>query len=123
MVLGLLKQVFGTRNDREVKRIKVIVDRINQLEASIGKLSDDQLLAKTCEFKARLKERDTLDDILPEAFAVVRETGIRTLKMRQFDVQMIGGVILHEGKIAEMKTGEGKNTCCYSPDLSKFARR
>ncbi|HIA32536.1 MAG TPA: preprotein translocase subunit SecA, partial [Nitrospinaceae bacterium] len=108
MVLGLLKQVFGTRNDREVKRIKVIVDRINQLEASIGKLSDDQLLAKTCEFKARLKERDTLDDILPEAFAVVRETGIRTLKMRQFDVQMIGGVILHEGKIAEMKTGEGK---------------
>jgi len=108
MVLGLLKKVFGTRNDREVKRIQVIVDRINQLEGSIGKLSDDQLLAKTCEFKARLKEGTTLDDILPEAFAVVRETGLRTLKMRQFDVQMIGGVILHEGKIAEMKTGEGK---------------
>lgn len=115
MVLGLLKKVFGTRNDREVKRIKVIVDRINQLEASIGKLSDDQLLAKTCEFKARLKERDTLDDILPEAFAVVRETGIRTLKMRHFDVQMVGGVILHEGKIAEMKTGEGKTLAATLP--------
>ena len=115
MVLGLLKKVFGTRNDREVKRIQVIVDRINQLEASIGKLSDDQLLAKTCEFKARLKERDTLDDILPEAFAVVRETGIRTLKMRHFDVQMIGGVILHEGKIAEMKTGEGKTLAATLP--------
>jgi len=115
MVLGLLKQVFGTRNDREVKRIKVIVDRINQLEASIGKLSDDQLLAKTGEFKARLKERDTLDDILPEAFAAVRETGIRTLKMRHFDVQMIGGVILHEGKIAEMKTGEGKTLAATLP--------
>ena len=115
MVLGLLKKVFGTRNDREVKRIQVIVDRINQLEASIGKLSDDQLLAKTCEFKARLKERDTLDDILPEAFAVVRETGLRTLKMRHFDVQMIGGVILHEGKIAEMKTGEGKTLAATLP--------
>lgn len=115
MVLDLLKKVFGTRNDREVKRIEVIVDRINQLEASIGKLSDGQLLAKTCEFKARLKERDTLDDILPEAFAVVRETGIRTLKMRHFDVQMIGGVILHEGKIAEMKTGEGKTLAATLP--------
>ena len=115
MVLGLLKKVFGTRNDREVKRIQVIVDRINQLEGSIGKLSDDQLLAKTCEFKARLKEGTTLDDILPEAFAVVRETGIRTLKMRHFDVQMIGGVILHEGKIAEMKTGEGKTLAATLP--------
>ena len=115
MVLGLLKKVFGTRNDREVKRIQVIVDRINQLEGFIGKLSDDQLLAKTCEFKARLKEGTTLDDILPEAFAVVRETGLRTLKMRQFDVQMIGGVILHEGKIAEMKTGEGKTLAATLP--------
>ena len=115
MVLGFLKKVFGTRNDREVKRIQVIVDQINQLEASIGKLSDDQLLAKTCEFKARLKEGATLDDILPEAFAVVRETGLRTLKMRHFDVQMIGGVVLHEGKIAEMKTGEGKTLAATLP--------
>ena len=115
MVLGFFKKVFGTRNDREVKRIQVIVDQINQLEASIGKLSDDQLLAKTCEFKARLKEGATLDDILPEAFAVVRETGLRTLKMRHFDVQMIGGVVLHEGKIAEMKTGEGKTLAATLP--------
>ena len=115
MVLGLLKKVFGTRNDREVNRIQVIVDRINQLEGSIGKLSDDQLLATTSEFKARLKEGATLDDILPEAFAVVREVGVRTLKMRHFDVQMIGGVILHEGKIAEMKTGEGKTLAATLP--------
>ena len=115
MVLGFLKKVFGTRNDREIKRIQVIVDQINQLEASIGKLSDDQLLAKTCEFKARLKEGATLDDILPEAFALVRETGLRTLKMRHFDVQMIGGVVLHEGKIAEMKTGEGKTLAATLP--------
>ena len=115
MVLGLLKKVFGTRNDREVKRIQVIVDLINQFEGSTSELSDDQLLAKTCEFKARLKERDTLDDILPEAFAVVRETGLRTLKMRHFDVQMIGGIVLHEGKIAEMKTGEGKTLAATLP--------
>jgi len=115
MVLGLLKKVFGTRNDREVNRIQVIVDRINQLEGSISKLSDDQLLATTSEFKARLKEGATLDDILPEAFAVVREVGVRTLKMRHFDVQMIGGVILHEGKIAEMKTGEGKTLAATLP--------
>ena len=115
MVLGLLKKVFGTRNDREVNRIQVIVDRINQLEVSIGKLSDDQLLAKTSEFKARLDEGATLDDILPEAFAVVREAGLRTLKMRHFDVQMIGGIVLHEGKIAEMKTGEGKTLAATLP--------
>ena len=115
MVLGLLKKVFGTRNDREVNRIQVIVDGINQLEVSIGKLSNDQLLAKTSEFKARLDEGATLDDILPEAFAVVREVGVRTLKMRHFDVQMIGGVILHEGKIAEMKTGEGKTLAATLP--------
>ena len=115
MVLGFLKKIFGTRNDREVKRIQVIVDQINQLEGSIGKLSDDQLLAKTGEFKARLKEGAMLDDILPEAFAVVRETGLRTLKMRHFDVQMTGGVILHEGKIAEMKTGEGKTLAATLP--------
>jgi len=115
MVFGLLKKIFGTRNNREVSRIQVIVDRINQLEVSIGKLSDDQLLAKTSEFKARLNEGSTLDDILPEAFAVVRETGLRTLKMRHFDVQMIGGIVLHEGKIAEMKTGEGKTLAATLP--------
>ena len=96
MVLGLLKKVFGTRNDREVNRIQVIVDQINLLESSISKLRDDQLLAKTGEFKARLKEGATLDDILPEAFAVVREVGVRTLKMRHFDVQLTGGIVLQE---------------------------
>ena len=115
MVLDLLKKVFGTRNNREVNRIQVIVDQINQLEVSIGKLSDGQLLAKTSEFKDRLNGGATLDDILPEAFAVVRETGMRTLQMRHFDVQMIGGVILHEGKIAEMKTGEGKTLAATLP--------
>ena len=115
MVLGLLKKVFGTRNDREVNRIQVIVDQINLLESSISKLSDDQLLAKTGEFKARLKEGATLDDILPEAFAVVREVGVRTLKMRHFDVQLTGGIVLHEGKIAEMKTGEGKTLAATLP--------
>ena len=115
MVLGLLKKVFGTRNDREVKRIQVLVDHINLLESSISELSDDQLQAKTGEFKDKLKKGMALDDILPEAFAVVRETGIRTLKMRHFDSQLIGGVVLHEGKIAEMKTGEGKTLAATLP--------
>jgi preprotein translocase subunit SecA len=115
MVLGLLKKVFGTRNDREVKRIQVLVDHINLLESSISELSDDQLQAKTGEFKDKLKKGMTLDDILPEAFAVVRETGVRALKMRHFDAQLIGGVVLHEGKIAEMKTGEGKTLAATLP--------
>ncbi len=115
MVLGLLKKVFGTRNDREVNRIQAIVDRTNLLENSINKLSDGQLFEKTAEFKGRLKEGDTLDDILPEAFAVVREAGLRTLNMRHFDVQLVGGVVLHEGKIAEMKTGEGKTLVATLP--------
>jgi preprotein translocase subunit SecA len=114
-VLGLLKKVFGSRNDREVKRIQVIVDQINLLESSVNKLSDSELVAKTDEFKTRLKEGSSLDDILPEAFAVVREVGIRTLKMRHFDVQLIGGIVLHEGKIAEMKTGEGKTLAATLP--------
>ena len=115
MVISLLKKVFGTRNDREVKRIQVIVDQINLLESSINKLSDDKLRSKTGEFKSRLKEGATIDDILPEAFALVREAGLRTLKMRHFDVQLIGGVVLHEGKIAEMKTGEGKTLVATLP--------
>ncbi len=115
MVLGLLKKVFGTRNDREVKRIQAVVDRVNLLENSINKLTDDQLLEKTGELKGRLKDGDTLDDILPEAFAVVREAGQRTLNMRHFDVQLAGGVVLHEGKIAEMKTGEGKTLVATLP--------
>ncbi|SVC76478.1 uncharacterized protein METZ01_LOCUS329332, partial [marine metagenome] len=110
-----LKKVFGTRNDREVKRIQVVVAQINLLEDSISQLSDDQLLARTGEFKVKLKEGSSLDDILPEAFAVVREVGVRTLKMRHFDVQLVGGIVLHEGKIAEMKTGEGKTLAATLP--------
>jgi len=108
-MLGLvLKKVFGSKNDRELKRMGKIVARINGFEESIAALSDDALRAKTQEFKQRLQQGETLDDILPEAFAVVREAGKRTLGLRHFDVQMIGGITLHEGRIAEMRTGEGK---------------
>ncbi|KMP11045.1 preprotein translocase subunit SecA [Candidatus Nitromaritima sp. SCGC AAA799-A02] len=115
MVVSLLKKVFGTKNDREIKRIQVYVDQINPLEDSIKPLSDDALRSKTDEFKAKLEQGASLEDILPEAFAVVREAGRRTLDMRHFDVQLIGGVVLHEGKIAEMKTGEGKTLVATLP--------
>jgi len=115
MVVSLLKKVFGTKNDREVKRIRIFADQANSFESSIQQLSDDELRQKTDEFKSRLKEGETMDDLLPEAFAVVRETGLRTLNMRHFDVQFIGGVVLHEGKIAEMKTGEGKTLVATLP--------
>jgi len=115
MVLGLLKKVFGTKNDREIKRIQVYVDQINALEAEIESLSDSQIMAKTAEFKEKLKGDPPLEIILPEAFAVVREASKRTLKMRHFDVQLIGGVVMHEGKIAEMKTGEGKTLMSTLP--------
>ncbi len=108
MVLGLLKKIVGTRNDRELKRIQVYVEQINALEEGIQKLSDEQLKAKTPEFKERFKGGESVEELLPEAFAVCRETSWRVLQMRHFDVQLIGGVALHEGKIAEMKTGEGK---------------
>ena len=115
MVLGLIKKIVGTRNDRELKRIQGYVDRINALEESIKKLSDEQLKAKTPEFKERLKGGETLEELLPEAFAVCREASWRVLEMRHFDVQLIGGVALHEGKIAEMKTGEGKTLMSTLP--------
>ncbi len=108
MVLGLLKKIVGTRNDRELKRIQVYVEQINALEEGIQKLPDEQLKAKTPEFKERFKGGESVEELLPEAFAVCRETSWRVLQMRHFDVQLIGGVALHEGKIAEMKTGEGK---------------
>ncbi|WP_028856538.1 preprotein translocase subunit SecA [Psychrilyobacter atlanticus] len=108
MIGNLVKKIFGTKNDREIKRILAIVDEINNLEPEIKKLGDEDLKAKTIEFRERLDKGETLDDILAEAFAVVREGAIRVLEMRHYDVQMIGGVVLHEGKITEMKTGEGK---------------
>ncbi|MBV9608837.1 MAG: preprotein translocase subunit SecA, partial [Acidobacteria bacterium] len=142
MINTLIGKVFGTKNEREVKRLQPIVAQINALEPQMQRLSDEELRAKTDEFRARIQERlvripdepeadeerikqieserdlalkEVLDDILPEAFAVVREAGRRTLNMRHFDVQLIGGIVLHEGKIAEMKTGEGKTLVATLP--------
>ncbi|EMR13353.1 protein export cytoplasm protein SecA ATPase RNA helicase [Methylophaga lonarensis MPL] len=108
MVSKFFSKIFGSRNERVVKKLQKVVDEINALEPIIEQLDDAALQAKTAEFKQQLAEGKTLDDILPEAFAVVREAGRRVLEMRHFDVQMIGGMVLHQGKIAEMKTGEGK---------------
>ena len=108
MIPGLLKKIFGSRNDRLIKQYTQVVRKINALEAGISALSDEALRGKTAEFKARVANGETLDALLPEAFAVVREAGKRALGMRHFDVQLIGGMVLHDGKIAEMRTGEGK---------------
>ena len=112
----LLAKVIGTQNERELKRLRPLVAEINAKEPEIHALSDEQLRGKTAEFRHRLaRRRDTLDDLLPEAFAVVREAGRRMLNMRHFDVQLIGGIVLHRGKIAEMKTGEGKTLVATLP--------
>ncbi|HCE09192.1 MAG TPA: preprotein translocase subunit SecA, partial [Oxalobacteraceae bacterium] len=106
--MSLLTQIFGSRNQRLLKQYQKTVREINALEPTIEKLSDAELQAKTPEFKTRIANGATLDDILPEVFAVCREASRRVLKMRHFDVQLIGGMVLHYGKIAEMGTGEGK---------------
>jgi preprotein translocase subunit SecA len=111
----ILAKVIGTQNERELKRLAPIVTAINSKETAVRELSDDQLRAKTPEFRARLEQGASLDDLLPDAFAVVREAGRRTLNMRHFDVQLIGGMVLHRGKIAEMKTGEGKTLVATLP--------
>ena len=108
MVTGLLKKIIGSRNDRLLKQYRKVAAQINALEDSLTRLSDDELRAKTAEFKSRLEQGQTLESILPEAFAVVREASKRVMKMRHFDVQLLGGMALHYGKIAEMRTGEGK---------------
>ncbi len=108
LMLGLVKKIFGDSNEREIKKMFKRVEKINALEPSISALTDEQLREKTTEFKNRLAQGETLDDILNEAFAVVREASKRVLGMRHFDVQLIGGMVLQEGRIAEMKTGEGK---------------
>ena len=113
--MGILSKIFGTYSEKEVKRVMPIVAKINSLEDEIKKLSDKELQNKTIEFKERLKNGETLDDILPEAFAVIREASKRVLGMRHFDVQLIGGIILHQGRIAEMKTGEGKTLVATLP--------
>src|SRR6187431_3432209 len=115
MIGQLLAKVIGTQNEREIKRIRPLVVEINALEPEIQALSDEQLRAKTGEFRKRFSDGETIDDLLVEAFAVVREAGWRVLNMRHFDVQLIGGIVLHRGKIAEMKTGEGKTLVATLP--------
>jgi preprotein translocase subunit SecA len=115
MIGKLIKAVFGSKNERELKRMNKVVIRINALEPDMQKLSDEQLKAKTAEFRERYQKGETLDQLLPEAFATVREAGRRALGMRHFDVQMIGGMTLHEGRIAEMRTGEGKTLVSTLP--------
>ena len=113
--MGLIEKIFGTHSENELKRIYPIVDRIDALEPEIQVLSDQELKDKTREFKQRLSDGETLDDILPEAYAVVREAAKRSLGMRHYRVQLIGGIILHQGRIAEMRTGEGKTLVSTLP--------
>ena len=115
MIGGLLKKIFGTKNDREIKALTKEVEKINALESEYEKLSDEELKNKTNIFKERLKNGETLDDILVEAFATVREASKRVLGLRHYDVQLIGGIVLHQGKITEMKTGEGKTLVATCP--------
>lgn len=113
--MGLLEKIFGTHSENELKRIYPIVDRIEAMDQEMQQLSDTELKGKTAEFKKRLEEGETLDDILPEAFAVVREAASRTLHIKHYRVQLIGGIILHQGRIAEMRTGEGKTLVSTLP--------
>jgi len=115
MLNTLIKRMFGSRNERTLRRMDKVVDSINAFEPTMQALSDEQLAGKTVEFRARLTQGESLDDILAEAFAVVREVSVRTLGLRHFDVQLIGGMVLHEGDIAEMRTGEGKTLVATLP--------
>ena len=111
MIGSALTKIFGSKNERVLKEIKPIVERINSFEPEIQKLDDAGLAAKTVEFKERVAKGESLDVLLPEAFAVTREAARRVIGERHYDVQLVGGVILHQGNIAEMKTGEGKTLC------------
>ncbi|HWB29074.1 MAG TPA: DEAD/DEAH box helicase, partial [Vicinamibacterales bacterium] len=115
MINTLLAKVIGTQNERELKRLRPIVARINELESTVRDLSDADLRARTATLRERVGRGESLDDVLPEAFATVREAGRRVLNMRHFDVQLIGGMVLHGGRIAEMKTGEGKTLVATLP--------
>jgi preprotein translocase subunit SecA len=115
MISFILKSIFGSKNDRELKRLAPLVDAITALEPELRKLSDAELAARTPRFKERLDQGEPLEDLLPEAFATVREASLRVLGLRPFDVQLIGGIVLHQGKIAEMKTGEGKTLVAVLP--------
>lgn len=113
--MSLLDKVFGSHSDKEIKRISKTVDKIEALDEEMQKLSDEELKHKTKEFKERLEMGENLDDLLPEAFAVVREASSRTIGMKHYRVQLIGGIILHQGRIAEMRTGEGKTLVATLP--------
>ena len=115
MLDPILAKIFGTKNEREVKKIRPLISAINDLEPGLLQLSDADLAAKTAEFKQRAANGEPLDDLLIESFAVCREVGRRVLNMRHFDVQLIGGIVLHRGKIAEMRTGEGKTLVATLP--------
>ena len=115
MIGKVLTKLFGSKNERDLKSIQPLVDLVNGLSDAMRKLSDEELKGKTAEFRARLAGGATLDDLLPEAFAVVREASDRVLGMRHFDCQLVGGMVLHQGKIAEMKTGEGKTLVATLP--------
>ncbi len=115
MFFDWLTKIFGSKNERELKKLWPVVDRINSFEPAMKALGDAELKAQTLRFKERIEKGETLDDLLPEAFATVREASVRTLKMRHFDAQLIGGMVLHQGKIAEMKTGEGKTLAATLP--------
>ena len=106
--MGLLEKIFGNYSEKEIKRITPIVDKIEALSPEFEKLSEEELKHKTTEFKERLSKGETLDQILPEAYAAVREAASRALGMRHFRVQLLGGIVMHQGRIAEMRTGEGK---------------
>ena len=113
--MKMIEKVFGTHSERELKRIEPIVDKIESYRDTMRALSDEELRGKTKEYKKRLAEGETLDDLLPEAFATVREAGKRVLNMEHYRVQLIGGIILHQGRIAEMRTGEGKTLVSTLP--------
>ena len=121
--MGVFEKIFGTRSQREIKKIQPTVDKILALEDEYKALPEEALKAKTAEFKNRLDQGETLDDLLPEAFAAVREAADRVLGMRPYPVQLIGGIVLHQGRIAEMKTGEGKTLVAILPCLPKRADR
>ena len=108
MISSLLTKMFGSRNQRTLKQLNKTVQTVNALEPQFESLTDQELKAKTAEFKARLEQNETLDDLLPEAFATVREASKRVFGMRHFDMQLVGGMVLNRGSIAEMRTGEGK---------------
>ena len=113
--MNLFEKMFGTHSEREVKRIMPLVEKIESLRPTMIELSDEELRAKTTEYKKRLEEGETLDDLLPEAYATVREAARRVLNMEHYRVQLIGGIILHQGRIAEMRTGEGKTLVSTLP--------